>query len=112
MTDAEWPPDLVRAALPQAVLALLADSPRHGYQLLDELRQHGFTRVKGGTLYPMLTRLGEQGLVSHQWEHDTSGPARKVFTLTDQGRADLDHSAAAWQRMDHILTTIREGSRR
>ena len=106
MTDREWHPDLVRTALPQAVLSFLEHGPRHGYQLRDELRQAGFVNVKGGTLYPMLTRLEDQAFVDHRWQHDTAGPARKIYSLTTSGRVELERSRQAWQAMTDVLHSI------
>ena len=99
--------ELTRAALPQAVLAVLSHGESHGYAMAEFLRRHGFARIKGGTLYPLLKRLEDQGLVEHTWQHDQSGPGRKQFAITEQGRSELQRSAAAWQRMNETLTEIR-----
>ncbi|WP_461173931.1 PadR family transcriptional regulator [Arthrobacter sp. Z1-9] len=97
---------MTRAALPQAVLAVLSHGESHGYAIAEVLRRHGFTRIKGGTLYPLLKRLEDQSLVEHTWQHDESGPGRKQFTLTDQGRQELERSATAWRRMSQTLSDI------
>lgn len=107
MTDLDFDQDLTRAALPHAVLAVLSQGESHGYAIAEVLRQNGFTRIKGGTLYPLLKRLEDQGLVEHTWLHDQAGPGRKQFTLTEQGRGELDRLAAAWHRMDRALADIR-----
>lgn len=107
MEDIDFDQELIRAALPQAVLAVLSHGAGHGYAIAEVLRQHGFTRIKGGTLYPLLKRLEDQGLVEHTWQHDQAGPGRKLFTLTGQGRNELDRSATAWRRMGQALTEIR-----
>ena len=99
----DWESELTRAALPRAVLTALSDRQQHGYAMLEHLRSYGFERTKGGTLYPLLRRLEEQGLVDHAWEHDSSGPGRKVFSLTLLGRQELERSVLAW---DHMLTTL------
>jgi len=107
MDEDDWNQELTRAALPQAVLAVLSHGESHGYAIAEFLRQHGFSRIKGGTLYPLLKRLEDQGLVEHAWQHDQSGPGRKQFTITEQGRKALENSAAAWQRINEALTEIR-----
>ena len=106
MNDIDFDQELTRAALPQAVLAVLSHGETHGYAIAEVLRQHGFSRIKGGTLYPLLKRLEDQGLVEHTWQHDRAGPGRKQFTLTDQGRQELERSATAWRRMSETLTSI------
>jgi PadR family transcriptional regulator PadR len=83
----------------------------HGYAMLEVLRSGGFPRTQGGTLYPLLRRLEEQGLVSHVWQHDTAGPGRKQFAITDKGREELARAADAWQQMDEALGRIRTSRR-
>lgn len=100
-------PEMTRAALPHAVLAVLSHGQNHGYAIAESLRAYGFTRIQGGTLYPLLKRLEEQHLLQHVWKHDQTGPARKLFTLTDQGEQELMQAEAAWSRMSQALSDIR-----
>ena len=67
-----------------AVLALLAEEPRHGYSIMTELaeRSGGLWRPSPGSVYPVLQQLQDEGLVTSQ---DSDG--RRVFSLTDEGRA-------------------------
>jgi PadR family transcriptional regulator PadR len=106
LSDIEFDQELTRAALPQAVLAVLSHGESHGYVIAEVLRQHGFSRIKGGTLYPLLKRLEDQSLVEHTWQHDQAGPGRKQFRLTELGREELERSATAWRRMSEALTEI------
>lgn len=96
----------MRAALTMAVLALLAEGDRHGYSLLQGLRERGLGEVKGGTLYPLLARQQEANLVDHRWEHEGSGPARKVFQLTDAGRAELAGLRSEWHEFTSVMRDI------
>lgn len=107
MEELDFDPELTRAALPQAVLAVLSHGECHGYAIAEVLRRHGFARIKGGTLYPLLKRLEDLGFVMHIWQHDQAGPGRKQFTLTERGRDELARAAAAWDRMSQTLTEIR-----
>ena len=65
---------------------------------LSELERHGFGTIKGGTLYPLLTRYEAAGLVTTEWRAGDGGPGRKYFALTDQGRAELTRLSADWLR--------------
>jgi PadR family transcriptional regulator PadR len=107
MDGVDWHSELTRAALPRAVLAVLAVERQHGYALIDILKNHGFERIKGGTLYPLVKRLEDQGLVDHVWEHDDTGPGRKVFALTARGARELDRAMADWNQMSATLSGIR-----
>lgn len=107
MNEIDWSSELARAALPQAVLALLRAGRQHGYAMIKVLHGNGFERLKGGTLYPLLRRLEEQGLVDHQWEQQEAGPGRKVFALTPLGAAELERGHAAWKHMTENLAFLR-----
>ncbi|WP_227468187.1 PadR family transcriptional regulator [Microbacterium sp. YJN-G] len=95
--------EIDRAGLPLAVLSLLAVAPGHGYALIERLREQGFERIQGGTLYPLLRRLEERGLVHHEWLHEESGPGRKEFSITDAGLAELSAARREWARMGAII---------
>ena len=76
-----------------ALLALLAARPTHGYELIEQLPQlSGEERVDVGNLYRVLRALEDEGLVTSEWQADLPGPAKRTYTLTDEGRALL----AAW----------------
>jgi DNA-binding PadR family transcriptional regulator len=81
------------------VLAVLADGPQHGYAIAREIEQRSGSALKPGegTLYPALRGLEGDGFVQGVWEIQPSGPARKVYSLTEQGRAELTKQAQAWR---------------
>jgi PadR family transcriptional regulator PadR len=76
------------------VLLLLAESPSHGYELVDRLKGFGFDVARTSSLYRELRRLEDDGLVFSYWEaSQTRGPARRVYELTAPGRAALEACA-------------------
>jgi len=95
---AEWPSDWLRATLGFLALRALASGPSYGYKIIGDLEQHGFGTIKGGTLYPLLTRYEAAGLVVTEWRAGDGGPGRKYFALTDHGRAELARLSTLWQR--------------
>lgn len=87
----------LRGVLDLAVLALLAESGEdYGYTLLQRLSEAGLPDMKAGTLYPLLNRLSSEGLVHTEWRAGESGPGRKFFSLTDQGKAVLSEQGPKW----------------
>ncbi|GIJ34072.1 PadR family transcriptional regulator [Verrucosispora sp. WMMD703] len=86
----------LRGVLDLCVLALLRDGESYGYQLAQSLDAAGVGPIQGGTLYPVLLRLQRTGLVTARWREGDSGPARKYYQLTDDGRAALRHGGNAW----------------
>src|SRR2546429_261681 len=79
-----------------AVLLLLAEGPRHGYELIESLPELvGEERVDVGNLYRFLRTLEEDGIVESEWSADLPGPARRTYRLTDAGLQVLDGWAGA-----------------
>ncbi|GGC03440.1 PadR family transcriptional regulator [Cellulomonas carbonis] len=102
----EWPGDWLRGVLAVCVLRVLADGPTYGYALGVRLAEAGLGTVKGGTLYPALTRLEQAGLLDVEWRAGEAGPGRKYYSLTDAGRAELRRSATRWARFAGLTTRL------
>ena len=93
--------ELKRGTLDLVLLRLLADEPTYGYELIKRLRGRsgGSFQVKEGTLYPVLYRLEDAGLILPEWsppEAGARGMPRKVYRLTEIGRERLAELEAAW----------------
>ena len=86
----------MRGVLSLCVLRVIADGPTYGYAIAARLADAGLGTVKGGTLYPILTRLETDGLVTSSWQAGDGGPGRKFFTLTDAGTDALRERSDQW----------------
>lgn len=86
---------LSRGVLEHCVLALLRDEERYGYDLVTELSEAGLLASEG-TIYPLLSRLRKEELVRTSWRESPSGPPRRYYALTDQGRAALSDFTRSW----------------
>ena len=71
------------------VLLVLKQWNLHGYLILQQLNQMGFTNLDHATLYRELRRLEKEGYVASEWETGDSGPARRVYSITDAGEQML-----------------------
>jgi poly-beta-hydroxybutyrate-responsive repressor len=95
-----------------AVLLLLRERPAHGYELLDQLPELTGERVDMGNLYRFLRLLEADGLVRSEWDDEASGPSKRVYELTDEGRKLLEEWASALRtaqgRTDDFLTRYEE----
>lgn len=79
-----------RSLIVAHVLLLLAEQPRHGYELAESLRAWEFEGVTTSTMYRELARLEQEGLVQSFWQASQArGPARHMYELTPAGRDDL-----------------------
>lgn len=92
-----WPGDWLRGVLGVCVLHALAEGPTYGYALAVRLAEGGLGTIKGGTLYPLLARLEQAGLVDVEWRAGEGGPGRKYYRLTDAGSAELATSGGQWR---------------
>ncbi|WP_374928672.1 PadR family transcriptional regulator [Kytococcus sedentarius] len=104
MTNQPWPSEWMRGVLSLAVLRVLAEGPTYGYAIAATLEEQGLGAVKGGTLYPLLSRLEAAGHVTIEWRAGQGGPGRKYFALTDAGHDHLVHEAAQWRAFAETTT--------
>lgn len=101
--------ELVRGAGVTAVLALLEDGERYGYELVEELatRSEGFLDLGQATLYPLLYNLETKGWLAASWRTAESGRRRKYYRLTAKGRRQLTRNRGQWQRLVWALGRLR-----
>jgi PadR family transcriptional regulator, regulatory protein PadR len=99
----------MRGVLSLCVLAVVAEHETYGYAVAQRLEAAGLGVVKGGTLYPVLARLEQDGLLVSTWREGDGGPGRKFFVATPAGRAALRARTDAWttftERATGLLTT-------
>jgi PadR family transcriptional regulator PadR len=99
---------LRRGTVEYCVLALLQDGERYGFELVRELAGVDGLVTSEGTIYPLLTRLRKDQLVTTFWRESDSGPPRRYYRLTDAGEAALAAFTSEWARfrdsVDAILT--------
>lgn len=86
---------LRRGVLEYCVMASLSDGERYGYELVSAL---GELLHSEGTIYPLLGRLRKDGWVQTTWQDSTTGPPRRYYGLTDNGREALARFRREWVR--------------
>ena len=84
-----------KGVLEYCILSTLRRKDAYASSLIGELKEARMIVVEG-TLYPLLTRLKNQGLLSYRWEESPQGPPRKYYSLTQKGRETLVEMDAAW----------------
>jgi len=93
MTPRPW----LHGFLDLCLLAMLRERADYGYGLSQRLAAAGVAEVPGGTLYPALLRLEQQGLAVPSWAPSEAGPRRKYYAITPAGLAVLTEQAGAWR---------------
>lgn len=85
-----------KGVLEFCILSLLSSREAYTSDLIETLKDSKLLVVEG-TLYPMLTRLKNEGLLNYRWEESTSGPPRKYYKTTPLGEEFLDELRKTWR---------------
>lgn len=96
-----------KGVLEYCILCILSRKEAYASSILEELKTANMLVVEG-TLYPLLIRQKNQGLLSYRWEESPQGPPRKYYVITDKGRAQLTEMDAAWQEMVQSIETLKQ----
>ena len=100
--------EMLKGILEGIVLLILARRPAYGYEITAHLREEGFPEIAEGTVYAVLVRIEQRGLVDIEKVPSEKGPPRKVYTLNPAGRARLDEFWEAWSLLAARLAALRE----
>lgn len=88
---------ILKGILEGCLLAIINKGETYGYEMIEKLDRYGFSMVKEGSIYPLLLRMKKQGLVeTHQKKLPSGGPKRKYYTITEEGRQELDAFTERW----------------
>jgi PadR family transcriptional regulator PadR len=101
--------EMLKGTLEGIVLAILAARPAYGYEITASLRAQGFTDIAEGTVYALLVRVEQRGLVDVEKVPSEKGPPRKVYTLNDAGRAQLEDFWQTWRFLAERLDRLHDG---
>ena len=96
-----------KGVLEYCILGILAKHEAYASNIIEELKRADMIVVEG-TLYPLLIRQKNQGLLSYRWEESTQGPPRKYYCITERGRSQLADMDAAWQEMVRAIETLKQ----
>lgn len=89
------------------VLAVLSDGPKHGYAVIEVLkeRSNDVFDLPEGTVYPALHRLEDGGYLSSEWS-EINGRRRRTYHLTEDGQAELEDELRAWEEFTEAVTNV------
>src|SRR5690348_2860726 len=106
MADGGALTELRRGVLGPCVLALLEVRPRFGLELVRDLTAADGLLTSDGTVYPLLSRLRDAGLVTSQWRDDQGERARRYYFITQAGRQSLTEFRSGWARFSATVACV------
>jgi PadR family transcriptional regulator len=101
--------EMLKGTLEGIVLAFLSGRSAYGYEITAWLREQGFSDIAEGTVYALLIRIEQRGLVDVEKVPSEKGPPRKVYTLNAAGRGYLDEFWRTWSFLTERLDQLRQG---
>ncbi len=93
---------LRKGVLELCILGIISEKEAYPSDIIESLKQEELIVVEG-TMYPLLTRLKNAGLLGYNWKESSSGPPRKYYHLTSEGTSFLDELTGAW---DHLVQVV------
>ena len=94
-----------KGVLEFCILSILSNNDAYVSELITRLKNAQLIVVEG-TLYPLLNRLKNAGLLNYRWEESSSGPPRKYYCLTEQGKSALIELRASWKDLENTVSQL------
>ncbi|MBA0883906.1 MAG: hypothetical protein RLZZ540_1046 [Bacteroidota bacterium] len=94
-----------KGVLEFCILSVLKEKDAYTSEILETLKNAKLLVVEG-TIYPLLTRLKNDGLLTYRWEESTSGPPRKYYGLTETGQTFLNELNGTWTELSNAVNLI------
>lgn len=94
-----------KGLLEYCILSIISRGEAYASDILEMLKKAELLVVEG-TIYPLLTRMKNEGWLSYRWQESTEGPPRKYYTLTENGERLLEQLDAEWQSIYQAINQI------
>lgn len=95
-----------KGILEYCILCIIDQDECYASDIIEEMKKAKLIVVEG-TLYPLLTRLKNAGLLNYKWEESKSGPPRKYYSLTPEGKSFIGDLTETWDELSNAVKIIR-----
>ncbi|WP_090604307.1 PadR family transcriptional regulator [Parapedobacter koreensis] len=102
----KWRSQVKKGTLAFIVLNILKTRELYGYELIEQIRSYTAIDVAEGTLYPLLNRLKDEGLVNAKWVEQETGIPRKYYSLNEKGLASLAQMTQFWEELQKSINKL------
>lgn len=96
-----------KGILEYCILLIIARKDAYVPDIINKLKEAKIIVVEG-TIYPLLTRLKNAGLLSYRWEESSQGPPRKYYNITDTGRSNLKELENSWDELTIAIDNLKK----
>jgi PadR family transcriptional regulator PadR len=105
-----WSKEVKRGAASLAILAVLEDQEAYGYEIVHQLSYRvSFLQLEQGTVYPLLRRLEERGLLNSRWDQSDPAKPKKYYSLTYDGKRALGMMMETWAVLSEEMKKLSKG---
>lgn len=98
-----------KGILEYCILLIIAGEDSYVQDIINKLKTSKMLVVEG-TIYPLLTRLKNMGLLSYRWEESTQGPPRKYYSITETGRVFLQELETSWNELTTAIENLKQAT--
>ncbi len=95
-----------KGMLEYCIMLLLNEKPYYSSDIIQRLKEANLLVVEG-TLYPLLSRLKKDGILSYEWQESTQGPPRKYYALSEDGKEMLQALESAWSELENTVHNLK-----
>jgi PadR family transcriptional regulator PadR len=95
-----------RGTLEGCILKIIEQNETYGYEIAEKLQNYGFSEISEGTIYPLLLRLEKNGFINAIKKQSALGPPRKYYSLTNEGKNELEEFYAIWREIQNGINSI------
>ncbi len=88
------------------LLAIIAEEPSYGYEMVDKLQRKGLELVSEGSIYPLLSRMQKKGFIEGYFVESTGGPPRKYYRIAEAGEHRLREWSDEWRRLSRGVDEV------
>ena len=103
---------LLKGVLDMCLLAIIAEEPSYGYEMVRKLHERGLSLASEGSIYPLLSRLQRQDLIEGYLVASTEGPRRKYYRILPDGEERLAAWQTEWQELSNGVKRVLDGGAR
>ncbi|MGL5440556.1 MAG: PadR family transcriptional regulator [Filifactoraceae bacterium] len=93
------PSQMLKGILEGCILKIISSKDTYGYEISEELKKYGFSKISEGTIYPLLLRLEKNNFIVADYRDSLTGPKRKYFSITTLGSYELEKFFLSFQSM-------------